>query len=108
MRPKSKVSDWLAKKSEDGSDAGEQSSEEEQSDEERSASGQEDGDTDDEDDREFDIELVERKVLRSRPADRIQYMKNELHERVSCELPISFSRVCYTNFIVNAFSLVTV
>lgn len=100
MRPKSKVSDWLAKKSEDGSDDGEQSSDEERSEGEKSASDQEeDGDTEDEDNREFDIGLVERRVLRSRPTERIQYMKNELHGRVSCRWLPNRVGICRTDVI---------
>lgn len=109
MRPKSKVSDWLAKKSEDGSDDGEQSSDGGRSEEDKSASEQEeDGDTEDEDDREFDIELIERKVLRSRPTDRIQYMKNELYGRVSCKLLSIHGSLPHLTFLSNAFSLVLI
>lgn len=86
MRPKTKVSDWLAKKSEDGSVDGDEGSDVEKSDVASSAvQADSDIDTDEEEDAEFDIELIERKLLRSRPVDRIQYLKNELHGSTTCE-----------------------
>lgn len=86
MRPKSKVSDWLAKKSEDGSVDGDEASDVEKSDVASSPSqGDSEDESDEEEDGEFDIELIERKLLRSRPVDRIQYLKNELHASVTCK-----------------------
>lgn len=86
MRPKNKVSDWLAKKSEDGSVNGDEGSDVEKSDV-ASTTSQADSDieTDEEEDAEFDLELIERKLLRSRPVDRIHYLKNELHSSITCE-----------------------
>lgn len=91
MRPKSKVSDWLAKKSEDGSVNGDEASDVENSDGASSREqGDEESESDGEEDGEFDIESIERKLLRSRPVDRIQYLKNELHSSVTCK-----SRACF-------------
>jgi hypothetical protein len=102
MRPKSKVSDWLAKKSEDGSvDSDDSQSEDEHA---GPKSKEVHSDTEDEDDDdvdhgdndEFDLELVSKKVLRSRPTDRIHYLRHDLH------LGVTGSSVFFAGGSVNA------
>jgi hypothetical protein len=102
MRPKSKVSDWLAKKSEDGSvDSDDSQSEDEHA---GPKSKEVHSDTEDEDDDdvdhgdndEFDLELVSKKVLRSRPTDRIHYLRHDLH------LGVTGSSVFFAGSSVNA------
>jgi hypothetical protein len=102
MRPKSKVSDWLAKKSEDGSvDSDDSQSEDEHA---GPKSKEVHSDTEDEDDDdvdhgdndEFDLELVSKKVLRSRPTDRIHYLRHDLH------LGVTGSSVFFAGDSVNA------